>query len=349
MLEPELPANEDQRLQTLRNLQILDTPVEESFERITRLAKRMFNVPIVTISLVDQGRQWFKSTQGVDVCETDRKISFCGHAILQNDIFLIKNALEDERFADNPLVVNPPFVRFYAGCPIRAANGLALGMFCVIDTVPHEDFSDSEKEDLKDLASMVETEINKHTYSNAQQRLVNELDQAQRSSMIDPLTRLWNRNGIESILDYHLSQSVSEKQPFGIAMVDIDYFKKVNDQYGHNIGDKVLRQIGLELLKYCRDEDAIGRWGGEEFVMLINNTEEMELFNIAERMRQTIAACCINTDDSANPSVQVTATVGLAYFTPSEQIDNVSKESLIKMADDALYRGKENGRDQVAK
>jgi GAF domain-containing protein len=91
------------------------------------MAKRLFGVPIALVSLVDNDRQWFKSCIGLSVSETARDISFCGHAILGNELFIIPNALEDDRFADNPLVANEPYIRFYAGCPLRALNGHKLG------------------------------------------------------------------------------------------------------------------------------------------------------------------------------------------------------------------------------
>tara|TARA_R110001583_G_scaffold16518_13_gene67656 strand:+ start:497 stop:1000 length:504 start_codon:yes stop_codon:yes gene_type:complete len=155
---PKNPENEVERLQTLRALNILNTPVEERFDRLTRMAKRLFDVPIVAISLVDKNRQWFKSCIGLDVRETSRDVSFCGHAILDNKILVVENAKEDERFADNPLVVNAPNVAFYAGCPIRALDGQLLGTLCLIDTKPRT-MSTEDLEMLSDLAAIVEAEI----------------------------------------------------------------------------------------------------------------------------------------------------------------------------------------------
>lgn len=123
MEAPKFPADESARIETLRALRILDTAPEERFDRITRMAKRMFGVPISLVSLVDSERQWFKSAEGLDAKETPREISFCGHAILGDDVFIVPNALVDSRFSDNPLVVDAPEIRFYAGSPIKAANG----------------------------------------------------------------------------------------------------------------------------------------------------------------------------------------------------------------------------------
>lgn len=126
MQKPAKPLDEATRLDTLRALNILDTLPEERFDRLTRLAKRLFGVPIALVSLVDEDRQWFKSCQGLHASETSRDISFCGHAILGDDIFLIPNAAADERFHDNPLVTDEPHIRFYAGCPLTVSKGASL-------------------------------------------------------------------------------------------------------------------------------------------------------------------------------------------------------------------------------
>jgi signal transduction histidine kinase/CheY-like chemotaxis protein len=159
MINPSFPPDEELRLHALRNLNILDTDAEERFDRLTRLAQRLLNVPIVLVSLVDSNRQWFKSCQGLDARETARSISFCGHAILEDCIFIISDALCDPRFADNPLVTGKPNIRFYAGQPLKALNGSRVGTLCVIDTKPRN-LTQTDIDSLKDLGILVETELN---------------------------------------------------------------------------------------------------------------------------------------------------------------------------------------------
>jgi diguanylate cyclase (GGDEF)-like protein/PAS domain S-box-containing protein len=166
MQTPPIPSNEKQRLATLRALQILDTPPEERFDRITRLAKSFFDVPITLISLVEDGRQWFKSVEGLPVCETSRDVSFCAHAMLSQELFIIPDALVDARFADNPLVTGDPWIRFYTGCPLHALDGSALGTLCIIDCHPRE-LSASDQQVLRDLGTWVENEINAAEISQA--------------------------------------------------------------------------------------------------------------------------------------------------------------------------------------
>lgn len=136
MLNAPTPPDEDQRLAALRQLLILDTPPEQRFDRIVAFAQQEFETPIVLISLLDTNRQWFKACIGLDVCETGRDISFCGHAIMQAEPLVIPDALLDPRFADNPLVTGDPHIRFYAGAPLTLPSGHSLGTLCLIDRQP---------------------------------------------------------------------------------------------------------------------------------------------------------------------------------------------------------------------
>ncbi|NBD12704.1 GAF domain-containing sensor histidine kinase [Corallococcus silvisoli] len=159
MLPPPTPADEPRRLQALRSLCLLDTPPHERFDRIVRAASHLFRVPIALVSLVDEGRQWFKARQGLSALETPRELSFCGHAILSPATFVVPDALRDPRFHDNPLVLGAPFVRFYAGHPLRAGDGSRVGTLCLIDSQPR-DFSDADRAALVDMAGWAEVELN---------------------------------------------------------------------------------------------------------------------------------------------------------------------------------------------
>jgi GAF domain-containing protein len=136
MKQPSVPPNEDDRLQALRQLLILDTPPEERFDRITAFASDEFDMPMVLISLIDEKRQWFKARIGLDVCETARGISFCAHAILQDNTMVVSDAALDTRFADNPLVTGEPHIQFYAGAPLKLPTGQNVGTLCLLDRKP---------------------------------------------------------------------------------------------------------------------------------------------------------------------------------------------------------------------
>ncbi|MDR9499513.1 MAG: PAS domain S-box protein, partial [Hydrogenovibrio sp.] len=179
MLTPPFPDHEPQRLKALYSLKLLDTKPEERFDRITRLTKHMFDVPIALVSLVDEHRQWFKSRQGLDACETGRDISFCGHAILGQEIFEVVDASKDSRFEDNPLVTGPPDIRFYAGVPLVNQSGYAIGTLCIIDSVARR-LTHDERLALRDLADLILLEVDQAE----QRQQAQDLKTAQKISQV---------------------------------------------------------------------------------------------------------------------------------------------------------------------
>jgi len=159
MIPEPTPDNEAGRIAALYAMLLVDTPREERFDKIVEFAAREFDVPIALISLIDSERQWFKAAVGLgDVCETGRDISFCGHAIMRSNIMVVPDALEDRRFADNPLVTGAPHIRFYAGAPLIMQSGYALGTLCLIDTKPRT-LDDVEMAILSTLRSLLIQEL----------------------------------------------------------------------------------------------------------------------------------------------------------------------------------------------
>jgi GAF domain-containing protein len=158
MISAPLPDDEAQRLEALRALLILDTPPEERFDRIVQFAAAEFDVPMAMISLVDRDRQWFKSRIGLDACETSREVSFCSHAVHSRQLLLVRDALSDVRFHDNPIVVGAPFVRFYAGAPLTLKSGAVVGTLCVLDT-RERPFDAVDRSILESLSRLVVGEL----------------------------------------------------------------------------------------------------------------------------------------------------------------------------------------------
>lgn len=156
MLRPyPIPANESERLAALDSYGLFDTKPEADFDRLASLAARLFDVPIVLVSLIGRDRQSFKTHVGLDVCETSREVSFCTHAIMQDDIMFVPDATKDPRFASNPLVLGPPFIRFYAGKPLKAPGGEKVGTVCLIDNKPRAIFTSEDRQNLTDIAELV--------------------------------------------------------------------------------------------------------------------------------------------------------------------------------------------------
>jgi diguanylate cyclase (GGDEF)-like protein len=314
--QPSIPHNEGVRLATLKSLDVLDTPPEERFDRVTRMARRMFRVPTALVSLVDEHRQWFKSRAGLDACETPRNISFCGHAILGDDVFLIRNALADQRFADNPLVTGPPNVRFYAGVPLRAHNGAKLGTLCLLDSAPR-DFDEDDKVALRDLASMVEDELS-----------------AVHTATTDELTRISNRRGFLQLGDYGLNFCMRHHQPATLAFIDLDRFKPINDTYGHAEGDVALAAFAEVMCSSFRRTDLCARLGGDEFVVLLTGANKHEAEVVLHKFRDLLHDYNVR----ANRGYALEFSCGLEEFQPTAPL---SLEALLAAGDAQMYAVKQ--------
>lgn len=319
MKKPDIPQDEAVRLKTLRSLNILDTSSEERFDRLTRMAKRMFNVPIALVSMVDENRQWFKSCIGLSVSETSRDISFCGHAILGDDIFVIPDATKDERFVDNPLVLNEPYIRFYAGCPLRFTDGSKLGTLCIIDQKPRT-LSDEDLEAIKDLASTAEREL-----------------AATQLAALDELTNIPNRRGFMMVGQHSLNLCVRQKIPASLVYLDLDNFKPVNDTFGHAEGDNVLTTFANQISAVCRDSDLYARMGGDEFVILFINTTNDAAEDIIVRLQQSLK----KYNQKANREYDIEFSFGIVDFDPDK---HNSIEVLLEDGDSLMYEYKKKNK-----
>jgi len=251
MIKPPIPADEARRLETLRSLKLLDTPPEERFDRVTRLAQRVFGVPIALVSLVDADRQWFKSRQGLEATETPREISFCGHAIVNDRILVVNDAAGDERFCDNPLVSCDPNIRFYAGYPINAPDGSKVGTLCVIDRKPRE----MSKEDLsllRELGRMVEEELI-----------------AANLSTIDPVTGVSNRLGFSQIAEHLLAMCRRMDNPASLLVFRLENFADIDESFGQNESDRAAAELAHLLMASFRDSDIMARLTSNDFGVLL--------------------------------------------------------------------------------
>ena len=312
MKKPDTPQDEAARLKALRLLNVLDTPSEERFDRLTRLAKRMFDVPIAIVSLVDENRQWFKSCIGLHVSEAPRDISFCGHAILGNEIFIISDATKDERFLDNPFVLNEPYVRFYAGCPLRYLDGSTLGTLCIIDTQPRV-LNEEDLEALKDLAELAEHEL-----------------MAVQLATLDELTNISNRRGFIKLAQHGLDICARHNTPASIVFFDLNEFKSINDTFGHAKGDAALIAFSDQIKKTFRDSDVIGRLGGDEFAVLLTDTSLEPAEKTISRFRNSIE----QYNKKSDRGYEISFSDGIVAIDHEK---NISLESLLSQADSLMY------------
>jgi len=336
MIAPKLPPNERERLASLKSLKILDTPIEERFERITRLAKKTFGVPMAMVTLVDKDRQWFKSCSGFVGSETARSVSFCGHAINSDAIMVVPNATQDERFADNPFVSGAPCIRFYAGRPLKSPDGHRVGTLCIVDTKARE-LSHEDALALEDLSRMVEQELRTEQQGETERELRKALGEAEQRAAVDGLTRLWNQVTIHKILSSEMDRSSRSGKNVAVMMIDVDAFKQVNDSLGHQEGDWVLAEIARILRGTLRAYDSIGRAGGDEFLIVMPDATALSARMVAERCRKHIEEARLGR---TSPAVPVTISVGVG-------LGSSAADAVLADADRALYQAKHGGRNRV--
>lgn len=342
MIQAEFPANEAERCAFIHDrLKILNTPLEDRFERITRMVCFMLKVPISAVSLVVDDVQWFKSIQGLNVSGTARNLAFCAHTILDDDTFVVPDARADERFHDNPLVTEDPSIRFYAGQPLTLGDGMRIGALCAIDRVPRQ-ISDEEKQVLRDLGKLVERELVSQEISASFAGLVQEVEETKRASLIDPLTRVWNRAGMEQILAREWKRASRTHGTLAVLFIDLDDFKRINDTHGHTVGDAALRHAAKFLLGALRETDVVGRWGGDEFLAVLPDCTEEGLRRICETLAETQKALVIEGHDAPDgPPIPVRFSVGGATAAPETQ----TLDSLLDRADRAMYQIKKASRN----
>lgn len=295
---PPVPADDLLRVGSLRRLGLLDTEPEERFDRITRIARRLFGVDTALVSLVDIDRQWAKSRQGpaslesLEVLESPRDLSFCGHAILGHEVLAVPDAATDPRFSDNPLVVGQPPVRFYAGCPIASPEGAMIGTLCLFDEQPRV-LSADDLVVLRDLAAMVEHEI-------AMARL----------AIDDELTGLANRRGFTMIGTQALAFCQRQQVDALVVLATIDGMGAVNERGGRPAGDQLIRMGASAMADTFRSSDVVGRVGGCQFAALLTGYEGCET-QVADRLRSAVAASNLELQRT---TFGLSMTVGSARF-----------------------------------
>jgi diguanylate cyclase (GGDEF)-like protein len=258
MLFPQKPANEKERLQALYMTDLLDKKDMERLDRLTRLASTVFGVPTALITLVDRDRQWMISTNGFQLRETRRDVSFCAHAILQQGVFVVPDATADPRFFDNPLVTGEPKICFYAGCPVRLPGGTIAGTICIIDTLPR-DFTPTNVNTLLDLAAVVEDEL--YIISMA---------------MSDSLTGLPNRRGFYQTGEKQFAALKEQGKAFSLLYITMNNLASINEFWGHAEGDRAIKLFAASLKKSLEPGNTLARLDGNQFAVLIEHKNKAD-------------------------------------------------------------------------
>lgn len=332
MRAPAFPPDEAERLRILDSLAMVYSPAEERFDRLTRLARRLFNVSTAMVSLVADDRQWFKSRVGLNAPETQRNVSFCGHAILQDRTFIVNDALRHEDFADNPLVTGPPHVRFYAGQPLRVQDQ-SVGTICIMDQKPRA-FSEEDMDSLQSLGALVEAELQTMVLSEVQQQLLEKLEQTARQRLIDPISQCWNAEALKQLIPREIALSTRKQDRFSYLHVqlipDPDTIEGVDEEGG----GLILREAAQRLKRSLRPYDLVAYLGAGRFAVYAPacTAEVSEL--LAERIRSRIADSSFG-DGVTQVSIDVRS--GIVSAESAEDVTASSLSRTVALAlDDAL-------------
>lgn len=315
-------------LADLQEPELCSMPIEPRFDRIARVTREALRVAAAGITVERNGDYWFKSVAGWDIDELPARRSLCHLAKASQGLVVIADAHEDASLAQHPLVTAKPFIRFYAGYPLRDRHNEFIGTLCAFDTRPRQ-LSASQVQVLHDLGAMAQREIFADATRDAQRQLVTKLGLARRDAMIDPLTRVWNRRA-----GFHLLSEAIAERPAGknlaIGMIDVDYFKDINDTWGHQVGDEVLRRVARLIVSAMRDGDIVVRYGGDEFMLILQGVEEGTLATLANAIRDRVNEFPIKTRTAVIP---ISLTIGTALVAAGAGGD---VEEVIKRADEAL-------------
>ena len=336
--------HESDRLRAVRRYEALDTPSDETFDRITALTARILQVPIAIISIVDSDRVWFMSRHGVNVRQVPRNEALCASAIVRSTPWIVNDARLDALTFLHPWVIGTFGLRFYAAASLTTNDGFNVGTLCVIDKQPRR-ISHTNVAILQDLASLVmhqmELRLDVRCALKMDDTLLEqsrrEKRRAEHLANHDALTGLGNRRKFDDAFSVEVNRLQRHGGGLCAMMVDIDHFKQINDRHGHAIGDEVLATFGELLGRQMRPTDLVARVGGEEFIVLMPHTGVWEAWATAERLRIVLADQRLST-----LRIPITVSIGVAQLETGED-----RDSLLRRADSALYRAKRSGRDQA--
>lgn len=311
-LKPVVPPDEASRLATLYLMDVLDSPAQEHFDRIARITQHLFSVPMCVISFVDADRDWFKSNIGFGESELPRAISFASHTILGSDILVIPDTKADVRFFDNPLVRSQPAIRFYAGCPIRAWNGLNIGAISIMDFTARN-LSLEDRIALRDLAVTIEHEIGS-----------NEM------RLVDDLTGLLSHRGLSLISNHIVPRASRNGETLSMLFLDIKGLDELNQKFGRPFGDSALIMVASVLRETLRSADIPARMRGDDFAILLPDTGRSEATVVISRIQRELEE---RQQEQTLPE-GIVLRYAQATLDPSDE--DFSLEHLIALADIAI-------------
>jgi diguanylate cyclase (GGDEF)-like protein len=328
------------QLATLHMGNLLNTPIESRFNRLTYLARRALGVQAVTISLFDGEREWIKAADCSDLGEVPLTQSLAAELSRDGVPVLVHDTLLDDRCRLHQLVTSTPAVRFFCVYPLRDQANDVIGALVAYDTAPRQSTNETI-EILKQAGQLAQRELFLVEASSAQDQLLSKLSAARRQALLDELTRLWNRRGGLQILEHEITNRANRNEGIGVCIADLDRFKDVNDSYGHRAGDTLLQRSAAAMVDGVRPGDTVCRLGGDEFLLIIPAVSVTQLGGVLERVKTLVATHAVRINEV---NVRVTLSIGAYLHPPNEQ---TTAEDLLRRADEAVYRAKAAGRNIV--
>jgi diguanylate cyclase (GGDEF)-like protein len=328
------------RLESLRRMLTLGGPGEQDYQRVARLALRLFDVPISYVSVLDGQKQYLMSPLGMAALEIPCEESLCQHVVTEKVRIVCHDASQDPRFSQAHAVVNAPHIRFYAGLPIRNAEGHVIGALCIADSKPRN-LSEEHLQRLDDLGFLLEATIALRYLSFSHEKALLFARSMGLVAMTDDLTGVFNRRGIIDMANHSYARCLHEHRGFSLALIDLDHFKKINDQFGHLIGDAALKEAARRIQSSLRGGDIVGRWGGEEFLVVLPGLSPALLQDVGNKLVHSIGSPFIEQ----GCEVALSASVGLVGMGTLHGL--FEEVTWLEAADQALYMAKERGRSQA--
>ncbi|HAK53808.1 MAG TPA: GGDEF domain-containing protein [Gammaproteobacteria bacterium] len=315
---------EERRLELSESLHLVYSLAEERFDRLTRLATRHFDVPIALVSLVSGDRQWFKSSQGIIASETSREVSFCGHAILREDALVINDTQTDSDFVDNPLVVENPQIRFYAGHPLRY-DDIPLGTLCLIDRKPRK-FSEDDRDSLETLAVCVEAELRHTQMSQPEEELLSQQMESDRRNLIDPVTQSWNQSSLNLLLAREIDYPVRTRKSFALLAIRFTTAAHEFDELDESDKQEFVRRVAQGVRSALRPHDMIARTSENQLVVFAPNCNSELSEHLVGRVFNRISDSPVKAG-SRDIKVDVNAGIAVANSrtTPEHLLDIAGK------------------------
>lgn len=316
--------------------ELLPLELDEQILRIQRIGKRTFHAANCLVVINGDQSELDEGEQSQEALER----AFCNSLPIADGMLFVPDTRIHPLTKKHQLVIGAPHIQFFAACPVHSVDRAVIGSISLIDYVPRA-FDNDDQALLSDLACLVERELQLRSMSVAQLALQKKNRSLRRRSLIDPLIGTWNRGAIMRILEIESIRCEKMRIPLSVVVIDLDHFKKINDTYGHPVGDTVLVKAASRMRSCIRPQEALGRYGGEEFLVVLPGASLATAQSVAERMRATIAA---QPEQIGDITVNLSISAGVVS---SESFPQASSEELINHADIALYQAKDSGRNRV--